>query len=563
MFNSAKIISLIKFCLRDKNLNIFFSVFLFIGIRGSYAQAPDWQWAKNAVGNNSESGNCITTDATGNVFVAGYFYSPTIIFETFTLTNTGNYDFYVVKYDAAGNVLWAKSGGGIYDDVAQGVAADQAGNVYVTGYFYSPSITVGAFTLTNAGVGDIFIVKYNSAGNEIWTKSGGGTNDENGNAIATDAAGNIFVTGFFQSASVVFDTYTLTNTGANDIFIVKYNGSGNVIWAKGIEGTTGDVGNSVDTDAGGNVYVTGSFNSPSLILDTYTLTNAGSSDVFITKYDGLGNSLWAKSAGGTFNDSGLGIALDQGGNVFVTGSFISPTLTAETFSLTNTGNFDFYILKYDGLGNALWARSEGSVLDETGLGVATDPAGNVYVTGHFHSPSFTIGTYTLNNEGIGDFYIVQYDNSGNLIWAKSNGGTADDGCSAITTDALGNIFITGYFISPTLAYSGYTLINSGSEDMFIAKLESTITNAEDHVTQISDNEIYTYPNPSAGIFTIEGNRSIIDGIEIFNNVGVKIFGFENTCIKKSVIDISGNPPGIYFLKIKTVQGYKTKKIIIG
>ncbi|MDO9001804.1 MAG: T9SS type A sorting domain-containing protein [Bacteroidota bacterium] len=525
------------------------------------AQPPNWQWAKSATGANAENGNCITTDVSGNVFVAGYFYSPTIIFGTYTLTNTGNYDLFIVKYDINGNVLWAKSGGGAFDDVGLSIAADGNGNVYVTGYFYSPVFTLGTFTLTNNGVGDAFIAKFDGSGNEIWLKNYGGANEDNGNGICINNSGDIFVTGFFRSSTIVFGTYTLTNTGADDIYIAKLDLSGNTIWAKSAVGSGVDVGNSVAADNNGNVFITGFFSSPSIALDTYSLTNLGGSDIFVAKYDALGNTLWAERVGGIYNDKGYSVAADLNGNVILTGTFFSPSVTLSTFTITNNGDFDFFVAKYNGSGNVVWAKGEGSSSDDTGYGVVTDLIGDIYVTGHFHSPSITLGTYTLSNAGIGDLYVLKYDANGNAIWAQSAGGTSDDGSSGIAVDASGNVFVTGYYISSSISFSATTLLNTGTEDMFVAKLGSSLITLENENAVVKNN-LLLYPNPSAGLFYLKAKNFEIEKIEIFNQMGLKVYDSNFDKKNEISVDISAQPSGFYSLKINTNHGFLTSKIIL-
>ena len=323
------------------------------------AQAPAYLWAKRAGGTSYDVGNSCSTDANGNIIAIGFFKSLSINFGTTTLTNadnTGNtIDIFIVKYDAAGNVLWAKSAGGTDDDGGYSCSTDASGNIIATGYFTSPSITFGSTTLTNAGAGydDMFIVKYNAAGNVLWAKSAEGTSWDYGNSCTTDANGNIFATGGFYSSSINFGTTTLTNadnTGNTiDIFIVKYDAAGNVLWAKSAGGTDDDEVLSCTTDANGNIITTGFFSSPTITFGTTTLTNAnaGGFDMFIVKYDAGGNVLWAKSAGGTSEDDGLSCSTDANGNIIATGFFYSPSITFGTTTLTNEGGDDIFIVKYD------------------------------------------------------------------------------------------------------------------------------------------------------------------------------------------------------------------------
>ena len=135
------------------------------------AQTPNWKWARSAAGGEYDQSSTITTDASGNVIIAGYFASDFITLGSITLQNAGLGfdDVFIAKYDSSGNLVWAQSFGSTSDDKATAVTTDNAGNIYLTGYFYSPTITIGTYTFTNAGnVGDIFIVKYDSNGNILW-----------------------------------------------------------------------------------------------------------------------------------------------------------------------------------------------------------------------------------------------------------------------------------------------------------------------------------------------------------------------------------------------------------
>ena len=208
---------------------MFFSPLFWRGAGGEvFAQSPNYLWAKSAGGTSSDWGKSVATDASGNVFVCGVFESLSITFGSYTLTNASasSGDIFLVKYDASGNVIWAKSAGGTDDDYGYSVATDASGNTFVTGRFHSPSITFGSYTLTNAsaGSGDIFLVKYDASGNVIWAKSTGGTTEDKSSSVATDARGNCFVTGGFWSSSITFGSYTLNNAsaGKGDIFLAKF-----------------------------------------------------------------------------------------------------------------------------------------------------------------------------------------------------------------------------------------------------------------------------------------------------------------------------------------------------
>ncbi|HKR03183.1 MAG TPA: T9SS type A sorting domain-containing protein [Bacteroidia bacterium] len=546
------------------------SILVFVGKGISFSQAPNWAWAHSTGETADDVGNSVATDASGNVFMTGYFNSHTITFGTTTLTNadTAGYssDVFLVKYDATGNVLWAKSAGSAFSDRAFSVSTDAGGNVFMTGYF-SKSIIFGTDTLINANniaaTHDIFIVKYDASGNELWARSAGGLSQDYGVSVSTDAGGNVFMAGAFESPAITFGTTILTTGGFYTIFIVKYDSSGNALWAKSAGGTgiTSDGANCVSTDANGNVFMTGSFGSSTITFGTITLTNGGGGTrIFIVKYDSSGSVLWAKGAGGTWGDTGRSISTDAGGNVFMTGGFYGTSIGFGGIILTSAGGASNFIVKYDSSGSALWAKAPTGTGSEIGFGVSTDASGNVFMTGVFGGSSIVFGTDTLTNAGLNyeDIFIVKYDSSGNVLWAKSAGGTNTDYGNSVSTDASGNVFLTGYFASPAITFGTTALTNSsGSFDVFIAKL-GTMTGIEEHNNFL--NEINIFPNPATGEFTIYGLQAPAELI-MYNIYGREVY-HKTVTRKQETCKLVNLPAGIYFVKVFYEEKYYCRKIII-
>lgn len=383
-------------------------------------------------------------------------------------------DLFLVKYDPYGSVLWAKSAGGVLNDGANSVAVDDSGNVYLVGNFESTSITFGAFTLNNTSTisGDIFIVKYDAGGNVIWAKSAGGNFDDAATSVATDYAGNILVAGYFQSAPVTFDAFTVNNSGNYDMFIVKYDSGGNALWATGAGGSNEDRGYAVTADDSGNVFVAGTFVSASIVIGSTTLNYAGGaySDIFLAKYDVNGNAVWAQGAGGTYLDEPNSIVTDASGNVYMTGIAYSTSITFGSTVLTNSGSTfycDVFIVKYNSAGNPQWAHGGGTgSYNDFGYSVAVDTIGNIYVSGFF-GPSITLDSLTLTFGGV---FIMKFDSNGSGIWAISVAGGSGN---AIDIDPSGDIHVTGRIHNPNMYIPPNNLPNAGMYDMFIAKLSTS------------------------------------------------------------------------------------------
>lgn len=435
-----------------------------------YAQTEDWLWANQPGGTGSGSGCAIATNNNGNSYVTGGF-SGTATFGSTTLISSGGVDIFIAKLDTNGNYLWAKQAGGAAYDQGFGIATDSNGNTYVTGRFLSAA-TFGSISLVNSSTtySDIFITKLDTNGNFLWAKKAGGTSYDEGSGIATDDNGNSYVTGYF-SVTITFGTTLLTSSGGGDIFIAKLDSNGNYLWAKKAGGTYSDWGYSIATDSSGNSYVTGHFGGHAT-FGSATLISAGGSDIFIVKLSTSGGYMWAKRSGGTSEDWSEGIATDSSGNIYVTGSFLG-TATFGTTTLANNGQYDIYIAKLDTNGNYLWAKQSGGISYDRGYGISTDSSGISFVTGYF-SGTATFGTTQLTSSGSEDIFITKIDSSGNYLWATQTGGTGYDMGSGIASDSFGCSYVTGGFQVP-VTFGTTTLISSESAPIFIAKNGTTYT----------------------------------------------------------------------------------------
>jgi len=444
----------------------FLIVLLLLSCVFIFAQLSPWLWAQKAGGTGEDSGHSIAVDASGNSYVTGGF-EGTAIFGSTTLESSGSQDIFVTKLDNRGNWLWAKKAGGTDSDYGYGIAVDASGNSYVIGCFYSATATFGSTTLTGNGYNNIFVAKLDSSGNWLWAKNAKESPYDYGHGIDVDASGNSYVTGYFYN-SVTFGSTTLTSSGGADIFVAKLDSSGNWLWANNAGGTSDECGNGIAVDDSGNSYVTGYFYDSATFSST-TLTNNGVYDIFITKLDSSGNWLWAKKAGGSSNDSGNGIAVDAIGNSYVTGYFDSNATFGST-TLTSNGDYDIFIAKLDSNGNWLWAKNAGGTYNDYGYSIAVDASGNSYITGCFCG-SATFGSTTLTSNGDYDIFIAKLDNCGNWLWANNAGGTSDDRGTSIAVDASRNSYVTGYFYD-SATFGSTTLTSNGGYDtnIFVTKV---------------------------------------------------------------------------------------------
>jgi hypothetical protein len=450
-----------------------FVTFTVIGRSMAVAQSPQFEWAVRAGGTDSDLGfgdAGITTDSTGNVLVTGAFRA-TAQFNGTTLTNAGNDDAFIGKYDNNGNLLWVRGVGGAGSDGGFGIATDSTDNIFVTGIFEG-TVDFGGTTLVNPrgiqGGQDIFVAKYSSSGALIWATRAGALsyNGVAARGIAVDLAGNVFVTGRFNGTAD-FSGTMLGSAGDDDIFVAKYDVNGSLLWVRSAGGGGGEGADGLAVDRSGNVVITGRFRA-SVDFSGTLLTPAGDLDVFLAKYDPSGVLLWVKRAGGVGEDFGKDIAIDSTGNIVITGGF-EGTATFGGLGLVSTGAIDAFVAKYDANGDVVWARRAGGEVNDLAFGITTaGVTDDVFVTGFFQRVADFSGT-ALSSLGQDDVFVVKYDALGDMVWVKSAGGSLGDVGSDIAVDVSGGVSVIGTFRT-TANFDETVLTSAGQGDIFVAKL---------------------------------------------------------------------------------------------
>jgi len=442
-------------------------------------------------GTVNDYGMSVAVDASGNIYIAGDFQG-TADFDpgagTYNLTSAGSADAYVSKLNSSGDLVWAKTFGGAGFDYGTSVAVDASGNIHTTGHFagtadFDPG--AGTTNLTSAGYDDVFVSKLNSSGDYVWAKKFGGIDYDYGLSVAVDPSGNVYTTGYFVGLAD-FDpgvgTTNLTSAGGSDAYVSKLNSSGDLVWAKTLEGAGFDSGASVAVDASGNVYTTGYFGGTADFdpgAGTSNLTSAGSTDAYVSKLNSSGDYVWAKKFGGIDGERGQSVAVDLSGNVYTTGFFKG---TADfdpgvgTQDLTSAGSDDVFVSKLNSSGDYVWAKKFGGGGIDNGLSVAVDSSGNVYTTGNFSATADFdpgVGTQDLISVNSFDVFVSKLNSLGGFEWAKQFGGFDYDFGRSVTVDASGNVYATGNFGSTVDFDPGVGIqnfISSGGYDVFVSKL---------------------------------------------------------------------------------------------
>lgn len=536
------------------------------GVISASAQTPACIWAKSATGGNFDYSRSICTDDNGNVFIAGEFRSYSLTFDTTVLYTYGNsyYSVFLTKYDANGNELWARSASGLGSgsNGAWSVCTDHTGNVYIAGWADSDTVVFGSDTVSCSGGNiDLFIAKYDPDGNVLWAKSTGAHSYGLGGKLCVDSQNNAILTGSFNGPYLCFNSDTVFNIGSGyDLFLVKYDPSGNVLWARGAQGDFNDVGKNVCVDTKDFIYLVGTFNGHSIVFDGDTLFNSNpvnnTAEAFLTKFDKNGNAVWARSGRAPCStDYGSGVCTDADDNVFITGSFQSVPIAFGDDTLQSMGSFDPFIVKYNTSGDVLWARSGGGTDQDYGNDVFCDSYGNVWLTGGFTSATATFGSFNVvNTNQVYDLFLVKYDNNGNELYAGRLGRNDYDQCFDITLDYNDNVYITGVFGSQYLFFANDTLSNSGEYDIFVAKLGTDVGIND----LLVSNSFSLFPNPASSSITITAPQK--SEIEIFN-IEAQSMIQTHAPDYTTTLDISRFAPGMYFAKVKSSQGIAVKKFL--
>ncbi len=455
------------------------------------------KWARIAYScpNANIHASGMATDTTGNIYMTGTYGGTYAVFEDDSIQNTGfeNNSFYV-KYDTSGNMLWVKNINGNRNDVTKSITTDKSGNIYLTGYFESDTLSLGNIKLVNAfvnfGSPNTFICKINAQGQALWVKKGV-TNDwsgySQGNSITTDPNGNVYVTGSYSGNTLTFDSIIISspNQYYKDVFVVGLNSNGQAIWAKSAGGTANDVGNCITADGSGNIFIMGIFQSQSVTFDSCTLNLTSSMNNFLFKLDNTGNALWARKFGQDNLETGTDMTHDPSGNIFITGNYESDTITFGNQMLTKSGGNNFFVVKYNTSGDPEWVSSTGKAphgiyFYNNANGICMNYPGNIYVAGSIKGIKVPFGPDSLSSTIFEDFFIAKLSFvsispssavlcSGHSIQLTANGATTytwspSTGLSNTTGDAV--------IASPA---SSITYIVTGIKNGDISHSTATIT----------------------------------------------------------------------------------------
>jgi len=322
--------------------------------------------------------------------------------------------------------------------------------------------------------------------------------------VATDPSGNVFVAGV-ASGAVSFDNFGLPFTDSGNMCVVaKYDQYGDFLWSRSTQTGANAFLTNITTDLNGNCYLLGWIMDSSLQIGTLTIHNTAypNSQYFIAKFNSSGDVIWTNNGGGrngtdtapavTFSSAyaagmqGLGaVATDAGGNLYVTTCFNLPKVTVGTDTFTNKNatatSDDILLVKYDAMGNIVWAKSAGGDGSDIPFGLTVTPAGDIYIAGMFNSDSITFGPSIVNDTSAGlqqwNGFIARYSVAGNPVWASGSNGAGNVFASGVTSDASNNVYITGGTSDNVISFGGTTITDPtpGIPILYLIKYDSSNT----------------------------------------------------------------------------------------
>lgn len=365
-----------------------------------------------------------------------------------------------------GELRYALTHGSPETDAARDIAVDQNGDFLLAGYYRAP----GLFDIDaemSDGHPDAFLTKLSKKdGSPIWSVTMGGKSPDISEALAVANDGSSVVVGTMSEDFHVGDA-TMTSEGADDIFVAKFGADGHRIWALRIGGTDIDAAHSVAIDNAGNSYVTGVFRHHVAFGEEEAVKSHGNGDIFLSKFSPGGDFIWTKTFGALDDDFGRDLAIDSKGNVLLLAE-IANQVDFGGGALSTNGNRDIVLAKFDENGDHLWSKSMGNNYDDVARSLTIDPADNIIFTGSFEGTAEFAGTEHIS-AGRADILVAKFNANGEAIWSKSFGAKDEDWGNSISSDSLGNSYISGWFRNE-IAFGETTLKSKGDEDAMLLKL---------------------------------------------------------------------------------------------
>lgn len=459
---------------------------------GTLVIDPALEWGTYYGGVGFDLGTVLACDFAGNVYLTGASWMSANIATTGSHQSVsgGDFDAFFAKFDANGNRVWATFFGGAGGDYSMGLVCDINNRIFISGTTSSSGSmsTPGSHQPVYGGATDNYLARFDSSGVLMWSTYYGSSANESGGICTVDDDGHVYLAGYTSGNNNIAsgghqNTYA---GGINDAYLAKFDTSGNRIWATYYGGSGHDEADGISCDLFGNVYLAGNTNSPDNIATpgSHQPAIGGMYDNFLVKFDAAGVRQWATYYGGTLNEFNgymRTVVTDKTGNVYVCGHTQSTTgiATAGSHQDTLAGNYDAYLVKFNGSGVRDWGTYFGGNLEENGGAIAIDFSGNIFWSGYTSSSS-GIATADAHQStyggGLRDAFLARFTNTGVQEYGTYYGGSDLDEGYAVGFDYVGNAYISGGTTSANgiATPNSFSTVFGGGIAIYLAKFCTSV-----------------------------------------------------------------------------------------
>ena len=452
-------------------------------------------WQHPLGGSDLDYGESIKSTSDGGYIIAGYTYSSNGDVSS-KIGGDDQADFWVVKLNTDGSIAWEKCLGGSDEEEAYDVIQTQDGGFLVVGYTSSDDKDVQD-KIGGTDNADFWVVKLDATGTISWSKCYGGTDSEIARHVLQTSDGGYIITGYTYSNDVNVSG-KIGGTNNTDYWVIRIDGSGNLIWSRCFGGTFDDYGEAVAVLPDG-FFIVGN----TMSFDGQAAGNHGLNDYLVLKLNASGDLVWSACYGGSFDDAGYDIISlsDGGGIAFGLSGSTDGQVTG------NHGEDDFWAVKFDASGNIIWQKCYGGSDTEQGFEILQSP-----VTGRFLmvGTSQSIDGDLTGNYGQRDTWVVEADKSGDLIWQKNVGGSRDDYGYSLTLPSFGNVAVAGYTNSDDYDVIGqHGIYDMWAVNLGIDPLYFPVNATADPWTIAYPSGIVQYPEMSDPLYLTQGKPGAV------------------------------------------------------
>lgn len=473
--------------MKSHQLVSFTGIAVLLLVSNLFAQAPDTLWTKTYGGTSNDKGYSVQLTSDGGYIIAGCTGS----------FGVGAYDVYLLKTDEYGDTMWTRTFGGISSEIGNSVQQTTDGGYIIAGWTNSWGI----------GEKDIYLIKTNENGNILWQKTYGGANDEEGHSVQQTSDGGYIVTGYTQSFGA----------GGTDVYLIKTNSNGDTIWTRTFGGSDNDQGRSVQQTSDGGYIVVG----------WRWVSSSQDEDVYLIKTDANGNFPWEKTYGFINWDYGYSVKETSDGGYIIVGTY-------------NWGGYYwFYLIKTDLFGNMQWEKTYGEWQDDLRAYSVQQTSDNGYIVVGYTKP------YGAGDE---DVYLIKTNTNGDSLWSKKYGGAGSDYGYSVQLTSDGGYIITGYIYS----------FSKNSFDVYLIKTATDPTGINEEWVK-KPNLLLTkakvYPTPFRNALIIESPSKV----KVYDITGKFITEVKNIWDGRNT-EGKEVKPGVYFLKADGKNIVKVVKV---